>query len=239
MRWSDAVIRVTTDTIVLEGVELGSFAIEFQWSQLGSCSGSHCFEIVALEPNPACGQPGIVHPHVRDGDLCAGDASRPIAQALQNGRLGDAFLLVRSVLTNYNPQSPYVSLGEWEGVACSDCGSHMDHDDRFSCEGCEADLCDCCSRCCEVCSANRCANCITSCDVCDAVCCQGCLQPSESDRHVCPSCFMVCSHCAKPVPKDEINHPLLCCEECIETIEANDDSETPLTQENLTHETTL
>ena len=236
VRWNDAVIRVVTDSIVLQGVELGSFAIEFVWSQLGSCSGSHCFEIVALEPNPACGQRGVVHPHVRDGDLCAGDATRPISQALKDGRLGDAFLLVRSVLTNYNPQSPYVSLDEWEGVTCSDCGGHIDLDDRFSCDGCEVNLCDGCSRCCEACVANRCTNCISSCDICDTACCQGCLQASESERHVCPSCFAKCSHCEQSVPTDELDDLTCNCEECTENIEANDDSEAPLIEENLTHE---
>ncbi len=41
-----------------------------------------------------------------------------IRTALEQGRLCDFFSLVRSILNTYSPDSPYVSLYDWCGVAC-------------------------------------------------------------------------------------------------------------------------
>ena len=65
---------MTTESITLQDVELGSFAIDFVWSRLAQQRGSSCFDIVALDPNPATGRDEVNHPHVNDLDLCAGDA---------------------------------------------------------------------------------------------------------------------------------------------------------------------
>src|ERR1700678_3940608 len=101
-----------------------------------------------------------IHPHVQSGALCAGDATSPIASALKEGRLADAFLAVNSVLHNYNPSSPYVAIEDWEGTRCSDCECLVDADRRYFCHGCENRVCDECSRCCEVCDDVYCLNCL-------------------------------------------------------------------------------
>ncbi|MCX6963421.1 MAG: hypothetical protein NTZ08_13390, partial [Verrucomicrobia bacterium] len=89
--------------------------IDFHWKRVESETGVRCFDIVALEPNPASGRDEIVHPHVNGRDLCAGDAEGPVHRALDDGRIVEAFLMIRSVLTTYNRRSPYVSLEAWEG----------------------------------------------------------------------------------------------------------------------------
>jgi hypothetical protein len=226
VRWRDAVVRVVTDPVTLRGVELGPFAVEFGWDRVGHISAPRCFDVVALEPNPAAGRDEVVHPHVQGVELCAGDAAGPLERALSDGRLADAALIVRSVLTAYNPASAYVPLAEWDGVCCSDCGRRVDLDDRYSCEGCDADLCESCSGSCATCPASRCGACLGSCDVCRASCCRGCLQTAGSDRAVCPECRAACARCSTTVPRDELTGGSRLCPACDpdEEDDADDDA---------------
>lgn len=214
VRWREAEIRVVTEPVTLRGVELGSFAIAFGWDRVGRTSAARCFEVMALEPNPAAGRDEVTHPHVQGVELCAGDATRPLERALADGRLGDAFLIVRSVLTTYNPASAYVLLAEWDGVACADCGRRVDPDDRSACEGCDADLCESCSGSCATCPAPRCASCLGTCDTCRAACCPGCLLTTASSRAVCPECRAACSHCAAIVAREELTDGTWLCPAC-------------------------
>jgi hypothetical protein len=215
VRWRDAVVRVVTGPITLRGVALGPFAIEFGWDRVGHISASRCFDPIALEPNPAAGRDEVPHPHVQGVELCAGDATGPLGRALSDGRLADAFLIVRSVLTTYNPQSAYVPLAEWDGAVCSDCGRRVDPEDRYSCEACESDLCESCSGSCTVCSTSRCCGCLESCDVCRTSCCAGCLlKPAGSDRTVCPECRAACARCSATVPRDELTAGSRLCPAC-------------------------
>ena len=119
--WKRSVLSVTTEPITLQHVELGPFAIELCWDRLNHQPDSNCFDIDALEPNPASADDLITHPHVKDLSLCAGDAAPAIRTALQEGRLADAFCLVRSVLLTYNARSPHALLAQWDGQECSDC----------------------------------------------------------------------------------------------------------------------
>ncbi|MFA9478246.1 hypothetical protein ACERK3_08045 [Phycisphaerales bacterium AB-hyl4] len=48
-------VSVTTETIVLEGVELGRFEIRLYLDELSSLSGPRPYEVLALEPNPPAG----------------------------------------------------------------------------------------------------------------------------------------------------------------------------------------
>ena len=102
------------------------------------------FLIEALDPHPATESEGVTHPHVRDEMLCTGEASSSISAALEAGRIADFFLIVRSVLTTYNPESPYVSLDNWNGEPCVDCGYYLNDDNRYFCEECEEHFCDEC-----------------------------------------------------------------------------------------------
>ena len=219
IRWSERILRVVTEPIVLNEVPLGPFAIEFGWSPTLGFRGSRSFDVIALEPNSASGRDEVVHPHVEGRRLCSGDASEPLDQALDSGRLVDAFLLVRSVLTTYNPNSPYVALDEWHGCHCSDCGRRSDRHECSSCEGCDSQLCDECACSCTRCSATHCSDCLEPCAACGDSHCSACLTQTESNRAVCPDCRTRCPGCQAVLATDERNADTGLCAGCSEAPE--------------------
>ncbi len=169
-------------------------------ANLGRYAESRAFVIEALDPQPAASNEEVIHPHVQSGALCAGDAMAPIASALKEGRLADAFLAVNSVLHNYNPSSPYVAIEDWEGTRCNDCECLVDGDRSYFCHGCENRVCDECSRCCDVCDDVYCLNCLETiedpelkylCEHCRARCegCDGFAVADELKEGLCPNCF--------------------------------------------------
>ena len=203
------VLRVTTEPITLKEVELGAFALELVWSRFGQTRGSACFDIVAREANPAAGRDRVTHPHVQDGSLCAGDATAPIDRAIAAGRLSDAFVLVRSVLTNYNPRSAYVDLDEWDGTPCSECGDRVDRGDFYYCAGCHSDLCEPCASCCRSCEETRCGGCLEPCAVCSDPTCDRCLDEIDG-QSVCAECRDNCRQCNDTVLRSALNPAGLC-----------------------------
>ncbi len=100
-------------------VYLGEFEIQLQLAGQGeSHDHEELYRIVAVDPHPATSDESVTHPHVRDECLCAGEAGAAICSALTSGRICDFFLLVRSVLKEYNPKSPFVPLDKWNGICC-------------------------------------------------------------------------------------------------------------------------
>jgi hypothetical protein len=181
-------ISVTTEPINFDGIFLGPFEIRLSW---GDMSERSPFRVIALEPHPAATNDGVTHPHVQDEELCQGDGREAIKQALCQGRIGDFFLIVSQLLHTYAPGQAYVELSRWKGIACSDCGAHVDDDERWICDRCDADLCGGCSSNCQSCERGFCSDCIKSCDDCQ--------QP------LCGSCQTACSGCQG-----------LCCEGCLD-----------------------
>jgi hypothetical protein len=171
-------ISVTTEPITLDGVFLGPFRIRLDWRNLTEHSP---YRVIALEPHPAGTNDGVTHPHVQDERLCEGDGREAIQQAVSQGRLGDFFLVVSQLLHTYAQGQAYVELARWQGVNCGDCGGHVDDDERYICERCDADLCGSCSSNCYSCDRGLCSGCAKSCD--------GCQQPQ------CESCRTACSGC--------------------------------------------
>jgi hypothetical protein len=208
-------LRAVTEPVTLEGVELGPFAIELALDWSGRQRGTGCFRIVALDPNPATGREEVCHPHVNGDELCAGDANVPIGRALADGRLVDAFVLVRSVLTTYNPRSAYVRLDVWDGLTCDDCGDRVDRDESCSCPACGNDLCDHCASACRVCEETRCNGCLTTCDGCDDPCCSRCLERVKSGASLCSRCRDECRGCQTAVHHADLDNDALC-ESCRE-----------------------
>jgi hypothetical protein len=221
--WKKSVVRVVTEPIELRDVELGPFAIDFHWDRLGSKSGPLCFDIVALEPNPAQGNPDVCHPHVLGHTICAGDAKKPIENALEQGHFPEAFLLLRSVLTTYNSSSPYIRLDVWTGKPCKDCGDRVGEDSRYACEACGDENCDHCIRACTICHSSQCSSCLDDCAVCHSTCCSNCLETVADDERVCRKCFVNCGDCGARVPKDELTDNL--CSACQPSEEEPDDDD--------------
>ena len=178
----------------------------------------------------------MTHPHVKDGTLCAGDANLPIQRALEQGRFADAFCLIRSVLTNYNPNSPHVHLNEWAGRGCYDCGGNVHPDDLSWCESCDHEFCQDCLTICSCCESSRCNDCLERCQVCEESCCSKCLSRSAHSGEVCcKNCLEPCSACAAHVLPAELDSQTRQCPACAlaQTVpepiatSAEDDSSTP------------
>ena len=85
-------------------------------NRLGESQRGTAYSIIALDPHPAASNDSVTHPHISDGELCAGDAGAAIRAALGAGRIADVFQLVHSVLTTYNPGCPYAFMdaGRWD-----------------------------------------------------------------------------------------------------------------------------
>lgn len=199
-------LSVTTDPIELEEIELGPFRIDLHLAALASLGNRDTYGIEALEPHPAATDSGVTHPHVSHGRLCEGDASGPIRAALQEGRICDFFLLVRSVLQTYNPHSPYVSLNNWESQPCYDCGYGMNDDSRHVCESCDHEVCGECISYCHQCDRSICGECLVECPHCQDVYCERCIDAcSECRQTCCSSCLEddLCPTCTEEQERRE------------------------------------
>jgi hypothetical protein len=194
------VVAATTEPVRLRGIELGAFRMELSVERAQERLDVSAFDIVALEPNPAAGDPDVVHPHVRDGQLCAGDGTVPIAAALAEGRLCDAFLAVAAVLNTYNESSPYVRLDQWAGQPCADCGRRVSEDEHYFCESCHEAYC---------------GECSSSCDLCDRSSCRACLEEdAESGRLCCRRCRRRCARCGRVVDAESFVEAASLCPQC-------------------------
>lgn len=183
---ADKSLTVRTAEIELESVLLGAFDICLHW---GSITSGSPYDVIAVDPNPACSEGETTHPHVQHDKLCEGEGATLIRRALAEGRLLDFFCVVDRILRTYNPDSAYVALEHWGGVTCGDCGATADRDQSCRCETCRSDLCHECRRGCCGCSDHFCTDCVSSCTACDDAVCGECRQ-SCSD---CGETF--CSHC--------------------------------------------
>jgi len=193
-----SIVKVQTEPIVPEGIDLGRFEIVVCWIKHGTRQVLR-YHVVALDPNPAASNECVTHPHVQDGYVCEGEGAEAIQAALEEGRILDLCLIVFGILRTYNADSPYVSLADWQGVPCGDCGSMLLEEDWYRCTRCETQICfDCSIRCltcdydfccecttvCECCGDRACDSCITACPDCDMTFCPNCL--TETER--CPDC---------------------------------------------------
>ncbi|MHC4629551.1 MAG: hypothetical protein ACYTDV_21460 [Planctomycetota bacterium] len=148
---SENTISAITEPITLDDIYLGPFQIQLELDKLDQLYCSSPYFVIALEPNPAATDDSVTHPHVNSDKLCEGDGSAAIRAALEEGRICDFFTIVRSILNTYSPDSPYVSLDNWDGAACYDCGYTVSSEDTYFCQYCEHDYCSDCSTYCRGC----------------------------------------------------------------------------------------
>jgi hypothetical protein len=183
-------IRVDTEGIALEEVELGGFRIVLHWERIGM---GRAYDVVALDPNCPVGRSDVTHPHVEDHQLCEGAGAPAIRAALASGRLLDFFVMVRQILQTYNGGSAYVPLSDWSGsadVTCADCGCFMSSEDAVTCERCDARLCTDCESSCPGCGRYVCGECCGACAACSHSFCQGCLNEVAGSQHLlCDPCL--------------------------------------------------
>lgn len=190
-------LTVATEPVELDGVHLGSFEISLKVRGIAELDRGPPYSVVAVDPNPAEGNQHVTHPHVSDEQLCPGEAGPAIRAALEEGRLCDFFLLVSTVLQNYNPESAYVKLSDWHSATCDDCGYSVG-EFEYCCEGCENTFCNECTGFCQSCEAVLCSSCLDECSVCEDCFCQNCLTPCRKcGEQCCDSCLekQICSSC--------------------------------------------
>ena len=204
-------IALATEPIWLRDLCFGRFRIVLNLIEMRHSAPEYWYTVEALDPNPASSDSSVTHPHVSRDTLCAGEAANPIRTALLSGRLSEFFLLVRSVLRTYNPGSPYVRLGEWSGITCSDCGYATSEDCGGSCPGCDDFVCDECLRSCAACGVARCRSCLS--------------QSEISDDWICPDCEAECEGCGRRCANTELENEL-----CGDCRKENDNEETADTE---------
>lgn len=206
----EGALCVVTEPITLDDVYLGRFRILLDLDKLSELYQRHAYYIVAIDPHPAANDEAITHPHVSNEVLCEGDGAGAIRAALEEGRLCDFFSMVRSILTTYNPDSPYVPLSNWEGVACYDCGYVMDHESSYYCSHCDNPVCDNCSRVCTNCGEVICGECASRCEICDRSLCPKCAEAkcSECESICCESCLEdgICPTCKEERENEDEEH---------------------------------
>jgi len=179
-------LGVTTEPIILHGINLGPFSIELMIDALPCPDDSCCCRVVALSPNPSSCNEYVTHPHVEEETICLGQAKQAVAEALDDSRILDVFMLIAGVLRNYNSDSPFVKLENWYGEPCYNCGAICDNNSELhTCEFCEHLFCPDCIGTCGYCSASVCVNCMEYCNTCE--------------EYYCSNCVCVCPHCERPV----------------------------------------
>jgi hypothetical protein len=191
-------IAVTTEPVTLDGVPLGPFDIVLDGANLDARSP---YRIVARAPHYPTVDDTVPHPHVRDDELCEGDAAAPLRRALRERRLFDFFTIVAQTLGTYNASSAFVRLDEWSGITCRGCGDHCDPEDSSSCQRCSCDLCDDCGSCCDACEHLCCHDCAGPCHECECNVCGACQRRCSTCRkHFCQECIHdgLCSDCGEP-----------------------------------------
>jgi len=192
-------VSVTTDSITLDNIQLGSFEIRLSINEMSKLYSEPPYRVIALEPNPAATDDNVTHPHVSSERLCEGDGVVSIRKAIEQGRLCDFFTMVVNILQTYNPDSPYVSLDDWEGISCYDCGYTVSGDECYYCECCDRDYCSSCSTYCQMCDTTLCLGCAYECPSCNEPVCQGCTAKcKECEEVFCKDCLTeegLCQNC--------------------------------------------
>jgi hypothetical protein len=210
-------ISITTEPVTLEDIPFGPFEVRLYIGQINKLYSDTPYRMIALEPNPAGANDSVTHPHVSDERLCEGDGHVAIRNAIEQGRFCDFFTLVVNILQTYNPDSPYISLDDWEGVSCYDCGCTVSDEDRYYCEYCDRDYCPQCSTYCQKCDTTICLGCAYECPSCN--------------EPVCQNCTAKCKDCEETFCVDCLNEDGLC-QNCQEQRKENSDEE----QEQLSEE---
>ena len=204
-------ISIVTESITLEDIVLGPFEIKLFLNNIDKIVAGSPYKIIAINPNPAGTNSDVTHPHVSCEQLCEGDGHIPIQKSIQHGRLCDFFTIIVQILQTYNPDSPYVSIYEWEGVPCHDCGCTVTEDNCYYCEDCEYDYCSECSSYCQICETTICLGCSYECPIC---------QDHACSHH----CTAVCEECEETLCKNCINEDGLC-NNCQEQRKEQEDEE--------------
>ena len=204
---NEKALSVITEPITLNDIPLGPFEVKLSIGQISRLYNDTPYWIIALEPNPAGSNEEVTHPHVSSERLCEGDGHVAIRSAIEQGRFCDFFTMAVTILQTYNPGSPYISLDEWQGTSCYDCGCTVSNDDCYYCEYCDRDYCSSCSSYCQRCDTTVCLGCSYECPSCDELVCHNCtVKCKECDEMFCKNCVdeeRLCQNCQEQRKESE------------------------------------
>jgi hypothetical protein len=180
--------------IVEQDINFGRFEIRLSYiPYTGYGQRKYLYSVVALEPNyPLSQRPNgsYSHPHLQGPNLCEGEATAILSQALNNLRFCDFFILINAILINYNSDSPYFPLEDWNRIRCRECGNYVEGENLVTCSYCDNKICTNCAstKTCAICNKIICSRHkgqrrIIKCNKCDQYIC---LQHYQSIRkHTC------------------------------------------------------
>ena len=78
------------------------------------------------------------HPHVgEEGMICLGDGAASAQLLWEKKEIVSLVLLIIDILSNYNPDSPYIAIQDWHvnGTSCANCNTTVDEDDCYYVDG--------------------------------------------------------------------------------------------------------
>jgi hypothetical protein len=201
----------TVGPVTLEGIKLGRFRATLK-IVLGESEPSAELSVEALEPNPSKQNGRLTHPHVNDNYVCLGDGELAFNAAVDTGRLCDAALVVRSVLTHWSSEYCFSGgdLGEWNGYRCGNC-NEVSGDSPGSCSECGEDACDGCGDAsCHQCGSLVHGGCAVKCRCRRATC--GACSYEIGDERGCADCTSKCDECNQRLFDSDLENGL--CEGC-------------------------
>ncbi len=186
---------VISEDIIFDNVNLGSFEIRIPINLISSRP-----TIVACDPNRPGSDEETTHPHVQSDVMCLGRGSDQFYDAMKQGRILDAFIILNSILVTYNPDSAYVKIKNWnrdpdDYIYCNDCENEAHIEDSTTCQQCGNVYCNDCVLSCSACNETRCAYCMNNkCSIC-------------KDKHLCGDCTYQCKTCEEIFCDKCINDP--------------------------------
>ncbi|MFA5863165.1 MAG: hypothetical protein WC975_00605 [Phycisphaerae bacterium] len=201
-------LSVDTQPIELDDLYLGSFQIQLEVKNLWRHYDQASYYVFACDPHTASSNDEVTHPHVSSDRLCEGDGSAAINMALHEGRIYDFFTLVSNILNTYNAASAYVTIEDWNGRSCYECGSEMSEDYVYFCQFCSREFCEECSSYCHSCDTTVCLSCLDRCPECEERVCKDCLKTcKECGQKCCTSCMddneLICPNCKTESEENE------------------------------------
>lgn len=93
--------------------DMGRFCYKFQdmkFKKVYPFVGNRSSGRISVSISGGIDSDGYFHPHIADGDLCRGDAAYRIERAEMNLNVAEVMRLIRVVMSNYNPASPYMPI---------------------------------------------------------------------------------------------------------------------------------
>ena len=216
-------LSVCVGPIVIQGLDLGRFRIDFNYERMPDR-----YTIIPLEINEAQSLEHP-HPHMQNTRLCEGEATSMLASALNDGRILDCVEVIERTLNTYQQSAAYKPLGynipmcsicmkRIKGpVNCTNCHSLICAECAptaiITC-GCGTKICTNCQKGCLCCSSatcgknscalvkcpkcgfQACGKCVTKCSCGAATRCLNChLTCEDCSAHICEKCRIICQSC--------------------------------------------